>query len=63
MGFFQQTQFITPVLSSTGKKKNNNNNARVTGSEKASSEKQVPRSENTWICRDITAKTISAQPV
>lgn len=41
MGFFQQIQFITPVLSSTVKKKKI---ARITGNMKVGSD--VPRNEN-----------------
>lgn len=54
MGFFQQTQFITPVLSSTVKKYCKNYRVR---------KQVVPRSEDTWVCREMTAKDISFPPV
>lgn len=56
MRFFQQTQFITPVLSSTVKKKWQELQSKKAGSD-------IPESEDTYICRAMTAKVISFQPL
>lgn len=56
MGFFQQTQFITPVLSSTVKKQKRELQSKKVGS-------VVPRGDDTQISREIAAMDISFQTV